>query len=249
MKIKFRGQIGFEIECFTKLKNMNKINALIRQLNWTSDYDGSIGGYNRSTETSFEFKSKIYSLDDIKIMLNDVKKVYKLVKVNRSCGLHIHLSFEKLSNYYKLLCWNFIKQFETEYNTTFTSEDEQIRKTSHYSKFYETEINFNMDSQDQLVHGRNDRKPSSRYHSVNFNAFHRYKTVEFRIFPATNKISKFKKYMTFLLTNINKFLIKSNFSNIEVSKAQIKIPNPEEKVIIKEIITKEEVKRLQSEGI
>jgi len=236
MKTNFKGNIGIEIECITKNRNRVKLSNLCSELNYENSSDPSIHDYNSSTENAREFKSKIYNIKEIKQLFIDVKRILKLIKVNSCCGLHVHLSFDKMPNYYKLLCWKFVEQFENAYNTTFTQEIEQQRKNIRWCKVYGTEINFNLDSTQQVS---NSHKGNYRYHSVNFNAFNQHKTVEFRIFPGTNKIMTFKKYVNFLVKNVDDFLKTEKFNAIEVAKKMTTL-KPKEKVIIREIIKRAE---------
>lgn len=245
MEYNFKGKIGAEIECIVKKKDAQKLKDLCDNLNYVLSSDGSIRDYNYAKEEAREIKIKPYDIKDIKKMSEDIKKVFKLIKVNKSCGLHIHLSFEKLSNYYKLCCWKFVEQFQNSYNNKFSLAIEQERKQNHFSKFYDTEISYNMDVNDQVAKPKSYGKPSSRYHCINFNAFVLYKTVEFRIFCATSKIKKFKDNVNFLLKNVDDFLKQENFKSFEVAKPQIKMQKQQDKVVIKEIITKEEIKILQ----
>jgi len=243
--INFLGNVGFEIEGIVKKKNRDKLRNVAHELDYDFSDDGSIRNYNYTTENSVELKSKIYNVNELETLFKDVRKILKLIRVNDSCGLHIHLSFEKMSNYYKLICWKFVEQFQEKYNLTFIDENEQKRKELHYSKFYPTEVVFNLQTKEQVSTPKRNGKPHSRYHSINFNAFNHYKTVEFRIFAATNKITKFKKYVKFLIENVDKYLKNEKFDEINAQK-KVKIPKNEKKVIIQEVIKKEDIQNINS---
>lgn len=244
MTTKIKGKIGIEIECFSKTKNNEKLRLLADELTYVMSSDGSIHDYSYSTESPHEFKSKVYELTEIKQLFIDVQKIYKLIKVNQSCGLHIHLSFEKMSNYYKLLCWKFIEKFQKEYELKFTTPIEQSRKWKNYSKFYQNQISFDLNTTKQIeIRHKND----SRFHCINFNAFNHYKTIEFRIFPATNKISKFKQYVKFLINIVETFLAHETFKEFEKTKDKLK-PKEKKKTLIIKVITKNEINQLKLGG-
>jgi uncharacterized FlaG/YvyC family protein len=113
-----------------------------------------------------------------------------------------------------------------------------MRITENYSFFYTSEDYFKIRTKDQIS---SQSKSHSRYNSVNFNAYNLYKTVEFRAFAATNKISKFKKSINFLIENVNKYLNQSQFTPLEESYSKLVVKDENAKTIIREIITKEQV--------
>lgn len=232
----FKGKIGVEIECIVKSDKIETVRRIAERKGWEWSGDGSIREYDYATETSIEFKSKPYKVDELDAFFDDVKEIYEYARVNDSCGLHMHLSFENISNYYKLLCWKFVDSFQKSYETEFTSAVEVERKTKSYSKFFNGESDFSAKVRHQLRYGKHDMKPQSRYQCINFNAYNRYGTVEFRIFAAANGITKFKNYVKFLLGNVETFLSNETFEVISIVKKPFK-ENAEEKVVIKEKIS------------
>lgn len=242
MTINIKGKIGVEIECIALHKHRTALSNLCRELGYINSSDGSISHYDYAKYNAYEFKSKVYPITEIKQLFIDVKRFLRLVKVNSTCGLHMHISFEKMSDYYKILNWKVVKQFENNYNVTFTADNEQSRKSVHYCKFYNTEDVFISETKQQL---ENTHKGNFRYHSVNFNAFNQHNTIEFRIFAATNKILTFKKYVNFLLINLENFVTTENFVTLDLSK-NVKVPKLKGKILINELITKDEIDQIKN---
>jgi len=236
-----KGCLGCEIEGLIKTTDLRKLKLITsKQEGWVLGGDGSIHNSLGDGYTTFELKVGIYKIEDKPKMLNDLKKVFELIKVNTSCGLHIHVSFKHMSDYYKLLNWGWVNSFQNSYNNIFTSATEQARKNGGYSSFYHDESQFNNIVEQQLKYYHK----TARYFSVNFNAFNLYKTIEFRIFPATDNLNKFTEYLNFLLGEIRKGLnLENDFKkyDIEVKEKNKTHAGP---VIIKEVIEVEvEVKK------
>lgn len=246
------GKFGCEIECIVPRENQSKLNSLINENGWSAKGDGSINNYNRETETTIEFLptnnsrtgEKGVKIQDLPKLIKELEKAFKLIRVNDTCGLHLHLSFEDVSNYFKLCNWKFINHFQDVIKKDFKTEVEKERINKHYCRFYSDEQNFQNEVQDQYEHFDLNYKPSSRYHSINFNAANLYNTVEFRIFAATNSITKFKHYVDLLLKTVEDFCnqetIEPIFFEVKMKKTKINSNEPE---IIREIITKKEKKK------
>lgn len=231
------GKIGWEIECFATYDNAEIAKNLARTFNWKVGSDGSIRNYPDG-HTSLEFKSRVISIAEIDIMLEETKKILALVKVNSTCGLHIHLSFAKMADYYKLMTWKFAQMFQNKFKEIFTSSNDTLRITEYYSYFYTSEEYFNKRISTQIL---DNYKSHERYNSINYNAFNLYKTIEFRAFAATDSFLKFKKTVNFLLNIVEEHISESNFQEIHKTFTKKVIKNPNAKTIIKEIITKQDL--------
>lgn len=81
-------KFGIEIECF----NVREVPSILLEKNWIIGHDGSIRGNN-----AYEFKSP--PLPATAASFREVKQVMKAlreagVRVNRSCGMHVHVGVE-----------------------------------------------------------------------------------------------------------------------------------------------------------
>lgn len=243
MKTNLNGKIGCEVECYILRSRIVKVKALCTSNKWKFSDDGSISTPNYSKYQSAEIKVGIYKLSEIDKMIDEVKKLLLLVSVNRSCGLHVHISFANTADYYKLLTWKYVNDFQNLIKANFTTGDELERLNpngrGHFCRLYQNESEFLSITSDQL---RSTGK-SYRYNSVNFNAYNLYGTIEYRIFPATNKIIKFKKYLSLLLTSAEKQIKTFKLENKEVNlthKKKKDFVQTDEIKVITDIITKKE---------
>jgi hypothetical protein len=207
----FKGKIGCEIELIIERRKVLQLRDMCEETGWVFGGDGSIHCNDSSYETA-EIKSKVYKIEEIPEMLEFVKKAMTLIKVNSSCGLHFHISFENVINYYKLFNYEFVKFFQEKIKEKFTSEKEKERLSSRWCQFYRDESHFKSIKREQLkAFHKNER-----YYAINYNAYNLYKTVEFRIFPATNKVLTFTKYLKMVVNDIDSYL--QNFKTIPVIK-------------------------------
>ena len=229
---RLNGKLGCEVECLGLVENHDTYHRVSNEIGWVLSSDGSIHGAKYG-ERGYEFKSKVYMISDKEQMFLDVAKLFATgIRVNSTCGLHVHVSFKDTINYYKLLDWKFVSQFQDLIRTNFTSGIEKKRLVNSYCKFFDGESDFNSISNYQLV---DYHKNEHRYRAVNFNAYNLYKTFEFRIFAATNKINKFKSYLNMLLDNIAGYLKTSKLQDktFEVEEKERDTTQP---LIIKEVI-------------
>jgi hypothetical protein len=233
-----KGKIGCEIECVIPTTKLQLLGDYCLSKGWNIGYDGSIR--NEPHCSSREFKVGVYDVKDINTMTNDLKQAFKMIRVNNSCGLHIHLSFESISDYYKLLNYNFILKFQDTIRKNFKSDDEIKRLTNHYCKFYSNEKEFKVQTNNQLK----SSGKGYRYFIVNYNSFNQLKTIEFRVFAPTTSITKFKSYLKLLFKSIDDYLKEAK---IEPINRKIKKDNKlnNEPMIISEIITKQEILSLK----
>lgn len=231
-----KGKLGIEIECICPSAKMDDVRIICTEVGWRIGSDGSIGGA-RDGETELEIKSKPTDIDDLPEIFSTITKLFKIVRVNSSCGLHVHVSFKDTINYYKLFDWKFVKEFQEWVRSTFnTTIVERERFSNHYCKFYISEENFKEVGERQLgSYG----KDGSRYQAINFNAYNLFKTVEFRIFAATAKPTKFKAYLNGLLRFIDTYVQRDLILNSEI-KTSTKPPRKMKPVLIREIIKKGE---------
>lgn len=202
IKPNFKGKIGFEVECVYKRINEDLIRELYLNNRWQKSCDGSI-----RTSPTFPNECEIkfhYDLKELNSNLPKIKKLLELVKSGEDyhCGLHMHISFEEICNYYKLTCWKFVKYFQEKYSEYAKNLEERSRINNPYCKFYPNKELFIVNTDYQLrATGKNER-----YWCVNFNSFNIHNTIEFRIFTGTDKYSRFTDNINFLIKTINEFL-------------------------------------------
>lgn len=229
-----QGKIGIEVECIVKNNKVAELRNICHTNQWNFGSDGSIRNYSYPSETGVEFTIGPYSLDDIPNMLNKLEEALKLVKVNSSCGLHFHLSFNNIAVYYKLLNWNFVSLFQQKIVSKFKSRLEQGRLNNNFCKFYTSESDFKTQTTIQL----DSFCKNNRYFAVNYNSYNLHKTIEFRIFAPTNKVKKVKSYINLVLNSIKSYLKDAQFNPLVVDVPNKK-PHKKSPIIIREILTKE----------
>jgi len=231
----FEGKVGCEIECLSDSSNRTMLRRFAQENNWRVNDDGSIGG-ERFNESTFEFNSKPYNTSETKDFVKHAEDILKLVRVNKTCGLHFHISFADLENYYKLASWDFIQYFQEKIKQLFKSKEEVRRLSNHYCKLYTSENDFKTTTNNQIA---DTHKSSYRYKAINFNAYNLIGTIEFRIFAATSKPRKFKKYLIFLLKTINDYIKNNSFKEISIKlEGPTQTKGRNKPTIIREIISK-----------
>ena len=103
---KIEGELGVEVECVFKRSKSQVIKNLAAKKKWRNENDGSIREYDYSTHTSAELKLR-YNLKDLDKLFKDYKVLTNHIQVNKSCGLHLHVSFEQPAVYFKLASFDF----------------------------------------------------------------------------------------------------------------------------------------------
>jgi hypothetical protein len=227
-----KGKFGCEIECYYKYDDDDKVRELCRNNNWKLGEDGSVSTSLSDSKTA-EIKVGVYDFE--KIPYTEIAKLFKLVHVNSSCGLHFHLSFENPTIYYKLFSWKFVEKFQKELLSILKSAREKERVNGSYCSYYRGENEFEDVANNQI---EANFKTGSRYKAVNFNAYNLYGTFEFRIFAATNTLVKFKRYIKFLFKQINEYTNQVNKMTPIKIEGIVKVKKVKP-ILIKEIIKKE----------
>ena len=194
------GKIGVEIECgLVTNYSESDFSKCLTEKHWRSGYDGSVHCRNAR-----EIQSAPYLVRDLNNFFEDAKKVFSFIaSSNSSCGLHIHISFANLKQYYLLFSYKFVQAFQNYIKQQFISVDERARLDNYYCKFYSNEQNFLNATKSQIA---DHYKSCESYHIINYNAFNLYHTVEFRVFPGVSSLSELKKYVNMLLAFVDKYL-------------------------------------------
>lgn len=217
--------LGYELETGilkTNLLDNTEQNNIFKNFTKSKNFefctDGSINLSDYDKNTAIEFNSCVYrdikTKEDLKPLFEDFKQLVPIIKeVNHSCGLHVHLSFKNMSDYYTLLNFDFVNQFLKAYEEKFKDKNEIDRLNNRYCAKYENLRDFNKITKIQL---RYNAKCSARYKAINFNSFNLYKTIEFRIFPSVDNLNKFKAYVNFLYDFVINYLKKDKNYNKEI---------------------------------
>ena len=105
--MRYINKIGIEIE--GGFDDFDYINNIAKKINGSIVKDGSLFDFENSEP--LEFISKPYNKKTE--LKKDIKKIYdNLIEVNKSAGLHIHLSFKKHSFYTYLFSFKFCEYFK-----------------------------------------------------------------------------------------------------------------------------------------
>lgn len=193
---------------FKNIKNENniKFREFLKNKKFISVTDGSIH-LNKKNCDNAEFNSCVYedinTKKDLKIILQDFKELSEFIgEINNTMGLHFHISFKNFSDYYSLLNYKFFEVFINGYIDKFKNEIEQKRINNNFCSPYLNEKEFNLITRNQLKFNYK----CARYKAINYNSFNIHKTIEFRIFPSTKSLKKFKEYLYFLYDCIINYL-------------------------------------------
>lgn len=235
-------KFGCEIEGYVKTsEDSEALHDLINSFGWEYGSDGSISPQESCYET-LEIQTTPYLRKDYELFLQHIEQIYNYMKFNSTCGLHIHLSFDDMSNYFSLLDWGFVSKFQDAYNDKFKEECEQERKLNRYSRFFKDKKDYEYKTQNQTYEQSKSRE---RYTAINFNAYNLYKTIEFRIFPAATSPHKFKDYLVWLLEFVADYIN----TNKEVKKViKHKILLRSTKTLIIDLDNKDKIARKLSKN-
>jgi hypothetical protein len=150
---------------------------------WKADADPSIR-VTYPGHTACEFVSPIYQgTEGLKNLLADVEKIKALgARVNESCGLHIHVGFDKADSEKMDRLISLVSNFEKAiYAATGTKKREQGRWCGSLQRYGNAET--------AKAYGN-----SNRYHVLNI-ATGGKPTVEFRAFGASLNVEKISLYV------------------------------------------------------
>lgn len=160
--------------------------SMVLLTGWDIKNDGSIHGLGNSNE----FTTGAYSIHDMEKFKHDIQKIMQHVnRINKSCGLHIHLSFSSPIYYFLLSTAEFNKFFMDKFITKYSREECLRLHNTYCSSVFTKQEN------------------SNRYKAINCQAYSEWKTIEFRLFRATTKWNKIVKNVEFLVKTIDQFVI------------------------------------------
>jgi hypothetical protein len=211
-------RLGYELECGVQADrardeygdtDYKTSAALAKRIGYKIGFDGSIH-CDMSNVSDVELKSKVYQVSNLKRVFADFDRMSVRVKeTNRTMGLHIHVSFSDHKFYDYLRTYHFVKLFQEAYKNKFRTKRERGRIHNDYCAFCNSNLTFSREQR---------RGCGNRHRAINFEAIQEHGTIEFRIFPATHKSSKFKTYVNFLTDFIYHYI--NSMMDLEVKLAQ-----------------------------
>jgi len=194
---------GVEIEGGIKIKQFDDLHSYCNTVGWNvgSDSSVSVNGEN------IEIRTKPYNRKELKTFQNHLFALYNFFKIeaNDSCGVHIHISPEKVKDMNLLHSYHFFNYFIKKYGRTFRSREDRNRRHIRYCKLYSHEEQFNRKTKLQLCGDFNER-----YYAVNYHSFNKFRTIEFRIFAGTSNPEKIMRYLLFLFKVIDDYTRKNS---------------------------------------
>ena len=177
--MKYIKKIGYEIEGLWS----NNFDELTKKIGGDFTYDGSInidtidlevngieGSFSEFTEREYRSNPRC-SLERIAKDLDEIKKYFVLA--NYSCGFHVHISF-KSKTFISLLASKHFNDYFVKRIAEMFPEMFALRQGNHYCS---PRVRSRKEVIYSFLTGAGDR-----YKAVNFNAWSKHSTIEFRIF-------------------------------------------------------------------
>lgn len=180
--------VGIEVECLSKFNKENLIQHLVDRAPLLHKYvrigyDGSI----RTTDTyphAFEFRILCKQSEVEKISTRFFEVLKGIIKVNGSCGLHVHLDMRNR---------NFGRSYERLYMSLpvlASMIPASRREGNTYCKLNNNKSGW--------------QNPSDRYLAINPVSYRKYKTLEVRMHSATTNAKKVINWIKLLTLIVDK---------------------------------------------
>jgi len=184
--------IGVELEgYFQQFKSEIDIDELAKELGKK---------YNVLTVSATDdrsIKSRKYKTREIKYMIDRsdlgvLKNLYEElgIRQNKSCGNHIHMSFNSPEYYWLVFSPIFYERFKRAYEQHFKKEKYISRLSSEFCEYTGINTVFN----------------NTRYKMINDKSFIKYGTAEFRILPYASNGKEYYESVRFLVETTEKIL-------------------------------------------
>lgn len=146
-------------------------------------------------------------------------ETFKLVKVNDSCGIHLH-SDQANSDYAR------IKAIERAYLNNITVITRLMTTSRTFNNYCIPSVYSPRYKEDQLRAMSKEQLRATRYHVVNTNAWFYFKSMEFRQYNSTTKLASVFSWVEFINKLINShetvgycLTLKTLFNKLDLSKA------------------------------
>ena len=193
---------GVEIECYNVLResliskgSQNGLNIVSREYTHVhTNYfkivsDSSIEGQNSNEVVTPVLRGK-NGLSDLEMLCKSLEEVG--ARVNRSCGLHVHIGAEKMTDaHYCRLVRNYQK-FEMAIDSFMP-----LSRRMNNSRWCRTLFGHNFEhctTKGEIA----AELGYDRYHKVNAESYSRHKTIEFRQHSGTTSYDKISHWVMFL---------------------------------------------------
>jgi Putative amidoligase enzyme len=198
--VKFVESMGVELEC-----GINKREAVDLALEYASKHrclnkidigtDGSV--HVNATYKGKELRIHDYTKNDYKDLMSMLELLYANdIKVDSSCGFHIHVKLENPQLYAVFQYMNTYNEFIKAYGDKFKGKDKYLERLhGTYGKGYDNE-----DALIQNVQG------TDRYRAINFQSIPRHGTLEFRVFPRQDSYEEAKDTIFWLKETVDGML-------------------------------------------
>ena len=183
-----------------------------RGRNWRFVYDSSIRAVPGGQEYQVELVSPICRYEDIERIQELVRKLRNEghMKINRSCGLHIHVDGAQFDARTLRNLVNLVANKEDMiYRALNVEAGREMRYCKKTDPQFLRELNekkpkdlqtfrqiWYQDSRQNMTHGHYD---SSRYRCLNLHSFFEKGTVEYRVFNGTSHAGRIKAAIQFVL--------------------------------------------------
>lgn len=171
--------VGIEIECGIKIKKEELADKLMHLAGYVMiKNDGSVGVPDRNNiEINVCAPVSIYK--DILRQLTDVLNSKEVgAKVNKTCGLHVHLDAREYNYNYSQLNNNYSRLVAVQ--SILYSMQPKSRQDNNYCKRSKT---------------RNIRRGSTRYQGINAQSLWKYNTIEIRLHAGTTEFQKIANWV------------------------------------------------------
>lgn len=187
-------RFGIEIECNVPSGNYTDFKSQIQALGCDTATDGSI--HSDRDQEGIEIKTPPMGLNRLARVLTKIEKLCETnnVDVNRSCGLHVHVSnkrFYMVKNLRRIaLLWVAIEDvlFATQPESRLNNQYCQ-RKLKHYVTNGLPQLPHDKDS---LVR---ELGSADRYYALNFASMARHGTIECRLHAGTTNAQKITSWV------------------------------------------------------
>lgn len=223
-KNKFDNFVGVEIECLGKRGEGEVSNSKLKEYNFTEGTDGSIHE-EKGYREGYEYRSKPANGDKLYEMIDGISKelIEHKYKVNKSCGLHVHIEtkpdvelLKKMYCFYSKFEGLFfamlpISRQETQYCEKFNKLDKysyedvlDVKDLRGFKKLFYEKTGF----YPTKIHGN-----KKRYCWINFHSIFYRGTLEVRAHSGTINAEKIKNWIQMHLV-IRDYLNKNSLEDL-----------------------------------
>lgn len=195
--------IGIELECGVDDKGLDRITNWVKTNKLDShlrvDDDGSVEVYdkdNGNAEIKFWHEDRAKFMEFITFAFSEDGGN---IEQNSSCGNHMHIRFKDNERAMAIMCyepvWN---EFIDKYTRYANTKRKYAKKYLNRLRCSYCRSNYNED----LIYNQISSS-ADRYTMFNFNAIHRYNTIEVRLMPYFKGVLEAKQSVKWLIDTLN----------------------------------------------